>query len=169
MTDVAIRRGAAEDLAAVTELYNYYVRETAITFDVEPYTVEGRAAWLGRFGESGRCQWFVAEGGQGGVLGYASSAPFRAKAAYAPSVETTVYVQPDAQGRGVGRLLYARLFEALAGEDVHRAYAGITLPNVASVALHDRFGFVAVGTFHEAGRKFGKYHDVLWMEKRFGE
>ncbi|PGH49904.1 GNAT family N-acetyltransferase [Streptomyces sp. Ru87] len=102
------------------------------------------------------------------ILGYATSSPFRPKPAYGTSVETTVYCAPDALGRGVGSLLYTRLFEELAGEDLRRAYAGIALPNAASVRLHERFGFGPVGTFHEAGRKFGRYWDVAWFERRCG-
>ncbi|MFM9755288.1 N-acetyltransferase family protein, partial [Streptomyces turgidiscabies] len=83
------------------------------------------------------------------ILGYATSSPFRAKQAYATSVEVTVYLRPDAGGRGVGTLLYEALFEALSGEDLHRAYAGIAQPNEASVRLHERFGFRHVGTYRE--------------------
>ncbi|MEU6230036.1 N-acetyltransferase family protein, partial [Streptomyces sp. NPDC047042] len=93
------------------------------------------------------------------------SGPFRAKPAYGTTVEVTVYLAPDAGGRGIGTLLYKALFEALAGEDVHRALAGIVTPNEASVRLHERFGFRYVGTYREVGRKFGRYWDVAWYEK----
>jgi phosphinothricin acetyltransferase len=99
------------------------------------------------------------------ILGYSTSSPFRTKPAYAPSVETTVYVAPDAGRRGIGTLLYTALFEALSGEDLHRAYAGIALPNEASARLHERLGFRHVGTYREVGRKFGRYWDVAWYEK----
>ncbi|MEU5209556.1 N-acetyltransferase family protein [Streptomyces sp. NPDC020742] len=102
------------------------------------------------------------------LLGYATSSAFRPKAAYGPSVEVTVYCTPQATGRGVGTLLYTALFEALADEDVHRAYAGITQPNEASVRLHTRFGFRHLGTFTEVGRKFGRYWDVAWYQKDLG-
>ncbi len=81
---------------------------------------------------------------------------FRTKPAYESSVETTLYVQPDLHRRGIGSSLYRALFAALRGEDVHRALAGITLPNTASVALHELFGFVTVAHFTEQGRKLGK-------------
>jgi phosphinothricin acetyltransferase len=81
-------------------------------------------------------------------------------------VETSIYLAPAAMGRGVGTLLYERLFEALEAEDVHRAYAGVTLPNAASIRIHERFGFEQVGVYREVGRKFGVYHDVAWFEKR---
>ena len=90
---------------------------------------------------------------------------FRTKPAYESSVETTLYVQPDLRRRRVGPSLYEALFAALRGMDVHRALAGIALPNTASVALHERFGFVKVAHFAEQGRKLGKYWDVGWWEK----
>lgn len=99
------------------------------------------------------------------ILGYATSSPYRAKRAYDTSVEVTVYVAPSAGRRGIGTLLYKALFEALADEDLHRAYAGIAQPNEASTRLHERFGFRYVGTYREVGRKFGRYWDVAWYEK----
>lgn len=145
-------------------IINHYVERTAITFDVEPFTVETRRPWLAQFAETGRHRIFVAER-DGRVLGWACSGPFRPKAAYATSVETSVYLAPGEGGRGLGSRLYARLFGALGGEDVHRALAGITLPNDASVRLHERFGFHRVGVFRENGRKLGRYWDVAWYEK----
>ncbi len=159
-----IRRGREDDLAALTELYNHYVRETAITFDLEPYTVEKRRPWFGAFAATGRHQLFVAEEA-GQVVGYACTREFREKRAYDSSAETSVYLAPDFHRRGLGSLLYGQLFDALAGEDVHRYIAGITLPNEASIALHARFGFTSVGVMREVGRKFERYWDVLWMEK----
>ena len=102
---------------------------------------------------------------EGKSIGYACSMPFRAKQAYDPSVETSIYLAAPWTGRGLGRRLYAALFTALAGEDVHRAYAGITLPNAASVSLHEKLGFERVGLMREVGRKLGHYWDVAWYEK----
>ncbi len=101
----------------------------------------------------------------GRFIGYASSSRFRPKPAYETSIEVSVYVAGEAVGRGVGTQLYRSLFAALLGEDIHRAYAGIALPNPASVALHERFGFKKVAHFTEQGRKFGRYWDVAWYEK----
>ncbi|MET9495891.1 N-acetyltransferase family protein [Streptomyces sp. NPDC006552] len=171
-TEVQVRTGVEGDLEALTDLYNHYVRETAITFDTAVFTPEERRPWLLSHPEDGPYRLLVAqerrEGEYGPLLGYATSSPFRAKAAYATSVEVTVYCAPDAAGRGVGTMLYKALFEALAGEDVHRAYAGISQPNEASVRLHTRFGFTYVGTYREVGRKFDRYWDVAWYEKRLG-
>ncbi|AIV35935.1 GCN5 family acetyltransferase [Streptomyces sp. CCM_MD2014] len=164
--EVQVRPGVEEDLKALTDLYNHYVRETPITFDTEPFTPEERRPWLLSHPEDGPHRLRVAVNADSQeILGYATSGPYRAKPAYATSVETTVYVAPGAGGRGIGSLLYAALFDALAGEDLHRAYAGIAQPNEASGRLHARFGFRHVGTYREVGRKFGRYWDVAWYEK----
>jgi phosphinothricin acetyltransferase len=99
------------------------------------------------------------------LIGYAGTTRFRAKPAYDPTVETTIYLAPEAVGRAVGSLLYSALFEAIAGEDIHRIVAGYTMPNPASAALHERFRFERVGIFRENGRKFGRYWDVVWNER----
>ncbi len=164
MSDVSIRPACLEDLTALTELYNHYVRETPITFDIEPLTPERRRPWLEQFVEPGRHRLLVAEA-SGGLVGYAASLPFRAKAAYETSVETTVYLAPGAKGRGIGSRLYDALFKAIAVENLHRAYAGITLPNPESIALHEKFGFRSLGVYHEVGHKFGRYWDVEWFER----
>ncbi|WSS20396.1 GNAT family N-acetyltransferase [Streptomyces sp. NBC_01190] len=156
------------DLGALTDIYNHYVRETAVTFDVTPLAPEERRTWLLSHPEDGPHRLLVARDPAlpGRLLGYATSSPFRPRAAYATSVETSIYLAADAVGRGVGTLLYERLFAALADEDVHRAYAAVTLPNEPSIRIHRRFGFRQVGVFGEVGRKFGVYHDVAWFEKR---
>lgn len=217
--EVQVRAGAEADLPALTDLYNHYIRETCITFDLEPFTPEQRRPWLLSHPQDGPHRLLVAQettdrtknphngpvsgsstgaaesgaghtaalgarhgaasgtghaaasgagGPDGALLGYATSSSFRPKAAYAPSVEVTVYCAPHAAGRGVGTLLYKALFEALADEDVHRAYAGITQPNEASTRLHTRFGFRHIGTYTEVGRKFGRYWDVAWYQKDLG-
>lgn len=164
MQGTRVRRGGEADAAAINAIYDPYVRDTAITFDVEPWTLEARRRWIGEFGASGRHQLFVAERA-GALVGYACSRRFRDKAAYDTTVETSVYLAPEAHGQGVGRALYEQLFAALGGADAHRLIAGITLPNPASVALHERFGFTPVGILREVGRKLGRYWDVLWMER----
>jgi phosphinothricin acetyltransferase len=99
------------------------------------------------------------------VIGYAGTTKFRVKPAYDTTVETTIYCSQEATGKGVGRMLYAALFEALAGENINRIVAGYTLPNAASAKLHEHFGFKPVGIFSEVGFKFGRYWDVQWTEK----
>ncbi|MEE6271214.1 N-acetyltransferase family protein [Streptomyces diastatochromogenes] len=166
--EVQVRAGAETDLTALTDLYNHYVRETAITFDTEPFSPDQRRPWLLSHPKDGPHRLLVAQAageGDGSLLGYATSSAFRPQGAYVTSVETTVYCAPEAGGRGVGTLLYRALFAALADEDVHRAYAGIAQPNEASVRLHARFGFRPIGTFTEVGRKFDRYWDVSWFQK----
>jgi phosphinothricin acetyltransferase len=162
MTEV--RHAAASDLPALTDIYNHYVVNTSATFDIEPFSVEARREWFHHYSESGRHRLLVATQ-DADVVGYASSSRFRVKPAYDTSIEVTIYLHPEATGGGVGSLLYGRLFDELRTEDLHRAYAGIALPNDASVALHHKFGFVETGTMTEVGRKFGQWWDVLWMER----
>ncbi|MEU4213600.1 N-acetyltransferase family protein [Streptomyces sp. NPDC026206] len=165
---IRVRPAASGDLGELTAIYNHYVVHTPVTFDIEPVTVDERRAWLEAHPATGRHRLLVAEEA-GTVLGYASSGPFRDKQAYETSVETSVYLGPGRTGRGLGALLYDALFEALAREDVHRAYAGITQPNVASMRLHERFGFRPAGVLQQVGRKFGTYWDVAWLERRLGQ
>lgn len=172
MAQALIRAAAPEDLPRLTEIYNHYVVHTAVTFDVEAQTVEQRAKWFAQFAEVGRHRLLVAEE-SGRVLGYAGTTRFRPKPAYDTTVETTIYCDPEAVGRGLGSLLYAALFAAIADEKLHRIVAGYTPPNPGSEALHRRFGFKVIGTFTENGYKLGRYWDVCWMERplrlaRFG-
>lgn len=163
---VSIRPAVLADLPRLTEIYNHYIIHTPITFDVEPKTVESRRSWFEQFGLTGRYRLVVAEeNGLGLILGYAGTTRFRPKAAYDTTVETTIYCAPESKGKGVGGQLYAALFEAVCNEDIRRIVAGYTLPNPASAALHERFGFKLVGVFTEVGRKFGRYWDVVWTER----
>ncbi|WP_269855683.1 GNAT family N-acetyltransferase [Streptomyces sp. RPT161] len=163
-TEAQIRPGTRADLEQLTAIYNHYVLQTHSTFDTVASTAEQRQPWLAAHPGHGPHRLFVAEGG-GRVLGYATSSRFRARPAYRTSVETAVYCAPDAGGRGIGTLLYTALFEALADQDLHRAYAGIALPNEASVRLHTRFGFRQCGLYTESGHKFGRYWDVARFER----
>lgn len=162
-----VRPGTEQDLEQLNGIYNEYVKETHFTFDVEPMTIEARGEWFSHYGTAGRHRLLVAVEDEA-VVGFACSSRFRPKPGYETSVETTIYLAADAVGRGAGSRLYTQLFQALEGEDVHRAYAGIALPNPASVALHERFGFKRVAHFTEQGRKFGRFWDVAWFEKPMG-
>ena len=112
MNEIEIRPAERRDLARLTEIYNYYVVNTPVTFDVEPYTVERRESWFAQFAGSGRYRLLAAEE-NGMVIGYAGTTRFRPKASYETTVETTVYCAPEAVGKGVGSRLYAELFAAL--------------------------------------------------------
>jgi phosphinothricin acetyltransferase len=163
--NVHIRRAEIDDLVTLTRIINHYVATSHITFETEPFTVAGRVEWFEHFAPTGPHQLLVAQMSEG-VVGFASSSTFRSKPAYRTSVETTVYLDPEFQGRGVGTALYAALFDALRKEpQVHRAYGVIAQPNPASVALHRRLGFRLLGTLSEAGLKFGRYWDVSLYEK----
>ncbi len=164
MSEVIIRRVEQNDLPALLEIYNHYVLTTAITFDIDPKTLAQRQEWLDGFAPYGRYQCFVAVNG-GKAIGYACSAKFKEKAAYETSVETSVYLTPSEHRRGWGRALYTALFEGLRGQDVHRAYGGITQPNPASNGLHLAMGFHPIGGYREVGRKFGKFWDVALYER----
>jgi phosphinothricin acetyltransferase len=162
---VMIRDFCTTDIEALTALYNRYILETTITFDLQPYTVQQRQEmWMSHYARLGRYRLLVAERDEQ-LVGYATSSKLRVKAAYDTSVETSLYLSAEAQGCGIGTQLYSALFEALRQEDVHRAYAGITLPNEASIAIHRKFEFEPVGLFREVGRKFDRYWDVAWFEK----
>ena len=160
---MTVRAATPHDAAAITAVYGHHVRHTLATFDLVPPTVDERAAWLADHA-GGRHRVLVAER-DGAVVGFASSGRFRPRPAYDATVETSVYLAPDAVGRGLGRALYAALFELLAEQDVHRALAVVAQPNPASEALHRAFGFTHVGTFTEVGHKFGRYVDVAWFQK----
>ena len=165
MSHQVIRPATLDDLQALTDIYNYYIVNTAITFDLQTFTANTRRAWFDEHNRPGPHRLFVATDNSGTCLGYASSSQWRQKPAYNATVETSVYCHPNALARGTGTALYAALFAALEHEDVHAVVAGMTLPNKASLALHERFGFRPVGVFHAVGRKFEKYWDVAWFER----
>jgi phosphinothricin acetyltransferase len=160
---IVVRAAEPRDARTLNDIYNHYVRTSHVTFDAEPASLDRRRDWL-RERSGGRHRVLVAQGVKQ-LLGYASSGPHRARPGYATTVETSVYVVPACTGRGVGTSLYGALFDALREEDLHRALAGIALPNPASIALHRSFGFTQVALFTEQGRKFGRYWDVAWFER----
>ena len=163
MSEIRIRPAVRADLPRLTEIYNYYIINTPVTFDVDPYTAEQREPWFSQFAPTGRHRLLVAESDQ--VLGYVGSTRFRPKKSYDTTVESTIYCAPESVGKGIGSRLYSALFDSLRSEDVHRIVAGFALPNPATAALHARFGFKVVGVFSENGRKFSKYWDVCWTER----
>ncbi len=158
-----IRPATDADLERINDIYNHYVSETHVTFDVEPRSLEWRRTWFEEH-DGGRYRALVAES-DGRVSGYASSSRYRPRPAYDTSVETSVYVDHGHVGRGIGTALYTALLEMLEPGDVHRILGGVALPNDASLALHRRLGFGQVGVFTEQGFKFGRYWDVAWFER----
>lgn len=166
MSELTIRAARADDLPALLDVYNHYVLTTPITFDIRPRTLEQRREWFAQFSNAGRYRCLVAARGDI-AIGWASSARFKEKEAYATTIESSIYLAPGEGGRGLGRRLYQSLFDALAGEDIHQVFAGVTVPNDASVRLHQAMGFALVGNYAEVGRKFGLFWDTNLFMKRF--
>ncbi len=162
--EASVRHGTEADLEAIDRLYNDYVVTSPVTFDLAPITPNERLHWYREIASEGPHQLFVAYQADS-FLGFAYSKRLRPKAAYATSAETTIYLEPEVTGRGIGTLLYGKLLEALRREEFHRAYAGITLPNPASIALHEGLGFRPIGVYDEVGRKFDRWWSVQWLEK----
>ena len=167
---VIIRSATVDDAESLAAIYAPYVRDTAISFEVEPPTPQEFAARIARTLE--RYPYLVAERG-GAAVGYAYAGPFKERAAYAASVELSVYVDQSCQGAGIGRALYEALERELAQRGVTNLYACVAYPpaederlTLASVRFHEHMGFSIVGRFHGCACKFGRLYDMVWMEKR---
>ncbi len=161
---ITIRHGEATDIPRLTEIYNYYVTHTFVTFDPKPASIEDRQKWFNKYLKSGPYQIFVAEQDDI-VLGCASSSQYREHIAFRETVEVGIYIANEARGKGIGTLLYNSLFEILKLEKIHLAVAGIALPNQASIALHKKFGFTEVGVFKEYAIKNNQYISSIWLQK----
>ena len=158
--------GAArrEDADALRALRNHYIAYSCATFDDLALAPTAISDWMASFAAAGPYRLLVARDGER-LLDYCSSQPYRVHPAFARTIETSVYVAPGAGGLGVGSALYGRLFDELSGQGLHRAVVGIALPNDASVRLHARFGFRAVGVFDEYAHKHGRAISSLWMQR----
>lgn len=156
-----LRAAAQGDAAAIADIYAPFVTGSAVSFETEPPDEAGMRARIEAGGEL--YPWLVAEE-DGRLLGYAYAARFRERPAYRFVVETSVYLRADAAGRGLGRQLYEPLLAMLEARGFTQAIAAITLPNPASVRLHERLGFERAGTYRQVGWKLGAWHDVgLWQ------
>lgn len=161
MGDVLIRRATVADLESINAIYNYYVLHSTCTYQTEPETAVDRRAWFDRHGP--KHPVLVAETA-GEVLGWGSLSPFHARAAYRHTVEDSVYVRHDAHQRGLGSALLKDLI-VRAQQIGHRTIiGGIDGEQTASIALHAKHGFVQVGHLQQAGFKFGRWLDVLYMQ-----
>ncbi|HKH44069.1 MAG TPA: arsinothricin resistance N-acetyltransferase ArsN1 family B [Thermoanaerobaculia bacterium] len=163
---MVLRLAEPADAAGILAIYAPIVRETAISFELEPPSEEEMRRRIETTLE--RRPWLVCAAG-GAVAGYAYAAAHRERPAYQWSVETSVYVHPDHQRRGVARGLYAALLAALRAQGFANALAGIALPNPASVGFHEACGFQWIGVYHSVGHKIGAWHDVAWLELRLRE
>lgn len=166
MSHLTIRPVASTDSVRVNEIYNTYIVGSHVSFDLDAWSDEARAQWLGEKTRSGY-PVLVAEI-DGLVVGAAWAGPWRTKSAYRGSVETTVVFDSQYTGAGTGTALYAALLEQLAEAGFHRAYAIIALPNEASVALHRKLGYRDVGVLDEVGFKDGNHISTLLMERELG-
>jgi L-amino acid N-acyltransferase YncA len=160
---VLIRLAEERDAAAIAAIYRHYVEQTRISFEETPPDAAEMARRM-RGDRPGFHPWFVAEEGDR-LLGYAASSPFRTRPAYRWTVETGIYLAPDAGGRAVGRALLSTLLGMLERQGYVAAIGAIALPNNASVALHEKLGFTFAGTYRGVGFKFGEWLDVGLWEK----
>lgn len=156
------RLATIEDADATRAIYNLEVTESTVTFDLVPRTLDEQRVWL--TARSGAHAVLVAEH-EGEVVGFASVSPYRDRPAYSTSVEDSVYVRRDQQGKGVGRLLLGELITVATSHGFHAMFARIVAGHEASIALHRAHGFEVVGTEREVGRKFGRWLDVLMMQR----
>jgi L-amino acid N-acyltransferase YncA len=161
LPDLVIRPFSAPDIAPANALTNHYIQHTAIHFATQPATdAEFGDTWIQA---RDRFPWFTATI-DSRFAGYAKAGTWRSRAAYDQTAEVGLYVHPDFQRRGIGRALYAALFDGARRRGFHTLVAGIALPNDTSVKLHEACGFTHAGTFREVGRKFDQWHDAgFWQ------
>ncbi|MDZ4658393.1 MAG: arsinothricin resistance N-acetyltransferase ArsN1 family B [Bythopirellula sp.] len=156
-----IRDVAPLHAPAISVIYNWYIAETVISFEEEPVTVEEMAGRIQAVIQ--QYPWIVLEI-DGTLIGYAYARRWHERSAYRHTVEVGVYVAHDRVGCGHGTELYRELISRLPALDIHAAIGGITLPNEASVSLHEKFGFTKVAHYREVGYKFGNWHDVGYWQ-----
>ena len=158
-----LRAVKSNDAAEIAAIYNEYVLNSIITFETESVSADEINERIEQSQQSSM-PWVVAESESGAVLGYAYASKWKGRCAYALSVEVTVYISSSAHGKGVGSALYKSLFEQLKTKKYHVAIAGISLPNEASIRLHEKFGMKKVAHFEEIGFKFNQWIDVGYWQ-----
>lgn len=158
-----VRAARVEDAPAVCAIYNHEVLTSLVTFDLVARSEEEQRAWIAD--RSGAHAVLVAEDDDGEVVGFAALSPYRDRPGYSTTVEDSVYVHPDHRGRGVGRLLLAELVDTARAHGFHALMARVVADHEASITLHASAGFEAVGHEKEVGRKFGRWLDVILMER----
>lgn len=157
-----IRVASADDAEAMRAIYNVEVETSTVTFDLVPRSLADQRAWLAARGGAHIALVAVIDSE---VVGFASLSPYKERPAYSTSVEDSVYVHRDHQGLGVGRALLGALMEAAQASGYHAVFARIVDGHEASIGLHAAHGFELIGTEREVGRKFGKWLDVVIMER----
>ena len=159
-----VRLATPEDADAVCAIYAPIVEQTVSSFETEAPSVQTMRTRI--IDTLEHLPWLVALDAQGHVSGYVYASKHRERPAYQWSVDTTAYVREDCRGRGVGKQLYGELFKRLIEAGYFQAFAGIALPNPASVALHEAVGFVTVGIYRDVGFKLGRWCDVGWWQRQ---
>ena len=162
VTGVNLRLARPEDAEATREIYNTEVTGSTVTFDLVPRSIDDQLAWLDQ--RTGAMAVVVAEI-DGQIVGFASLSPYRDRPAYATTVEDSVYVHVDFRDRGVARALLAEILDIAATRGFHAVMARIVGGHDASIGLHSSLDFEIVGTEREVGRKFGKWLDVVIMQR----
>jgi phosphinothricin acetyltransferase len=158
-----IRDATLSDAGDITEIYNYYIDETAVTFETAIVSEKVMKQRIRKVFAEG-LPWLVATEGNDKIVGYAYSTPWRERSAYRFTVEISVYLSDQSMGKGIGTALYQRLFEKLKRKGVHSVIGGITLPNPASIALHEKFSMKQVAHFKQVGFKFVQWQDVGYWQ-----
>lgn len=166
MSKINIRPIKLEDAGDVLDIYKEYIINTAISFEYEVPTLDEFSDRIRTITK--QYPWLVYET-EGRVVGYAYGCTHRQRTAYNWSVETAIYVAHDTHRKGVGKALYATLFDKLKEAGFYTAFAGMTMPNDKSEQLHIACGFSEIGVFKNIGYKFGKWHDVKWFQKELGD
>ncbi|WP_446665008.1 N-acetyltransferase family protein [Flexivirga sp. B27] len=156
-----VRHATPDDLPAIRAIYGREVRETVATFDFED---PPESYWRHKLDSTAAGDHVLVVEDAGDILGYTYSSSFRPRPAYERTRETSIYLRPDATGRGLGRWAYTHLLELLRSDGMHIAIAVVAEPNPASCALHESLGFRLVGTLHEVGRKFDRWIDTRWYQ-----
>ena len=158
----SIRPATAADAARCAEIYRPYVTDSWVSFELDPPDTAEMARRITAYSDSHG--WLVAEI-EGQIAGYAYGSPHRAREAYATSSDVAVYVDATYARRGIGKALYEALFPMLKHRSMHALFAGIALPNEASIGLHEAMGFTAIGVYREVGWKMGGWRDVGWWQR----
>jgi len=173
MENIVIRSASVKDAEALLKIYGYYVENTAITFEYEVPAIEEFQQRIMNTLE--RYPYLVAER-EGLILGYAYAGVFKDRAAYDWSAETTIYLKHDVIKCGLGRMLYEALENEMKKRGFLNLYACIGYPieedeylTKNSAEFHEHLGYELVGKFHKCGYKFGRWYDMIWMEKLIGE
>lgn len=158
-----IREATLSDAGDIAQIYNYYISETAVTFETSTISREVMKQRIRKVLAEG-LPWLVAADSNNKITGYAYSTPWRERSAYRFTVEVSVYLSEQNLGKGIGSALYQRLFENLKDKGVHSIIGGITLPNSASIALHEKFSMRQVAHFKQVGYKFDQWQDVGYWQ-----